>query len=64
MYIVEGPTHGFTSIPHSVYWTIVTLTTVGYGDISPETPLGQFIATVIMIIGLWRNCGTHRDCFC
>ncbi|MCK0191813.1 ion transporter [Arenibacter sp. F20364] len=51
MYIVEGPTHGFTSIPHSVYWTIVTLTTVGYGDISPETPLGQFIATVIMIIG-------------
>lgn len=51
MYIVEGPTHGFTSIPHSVYWTIVTLTTVGYGDISPETPLGQFIATLIMIIG-------------
>ena len=51
MYIVEGPTHGFTSIPHSVYWTIVTLTTVGYGDISPETPLGQFIATFIMIIG-------------
>ncbi|MCK0147713.1 ion transporter [Arenibacter sp. F26102] len=51
MYIVEGPTHGFTSIPHSVYWTIVTLTTVGYGDISPETPLGQFLATVIMIIG-------------
>ncbi|MCM4172948.1 ion transporter [Arenibacter sp. TNZ] len=51
MYIVEGPTHGFSSIPHSVYWTIVTLTTVGYGDISPETPLGQFIATLIMIIG-------------
>jgi voltage-gated potassium channel len=51
MYIVEGPTHGFTSIPHSVYWTIVTLTTVGYGDISPGTPLGQFIATLIMIIG-------------
>ncbi len=51
MYLVEGPEHGFNSIPHSVYWTIVTLTTVGYGDISPETPLGQFIATVIMIIG-------------
>lgn len=51
MYLVEGPTHGFTSIPHSIYWTIVTLTTVGYGDISPETPLGQFIATLIMIIG-------------
>ncbi|WP_411031047.1 ion transporter [Spongiimicrobium sp. 3-5] len=51
MYLIEGPEHGFNSIPHSVYWTIVTLTTVGYGDISPETALGQFIATVIMIIG-------------
>lgn len=51
MYLVEGPTHGFNSIPHSIYWTIVTLTTVGYGDISPQTPLGQFIATLIMIIG-------------
>lgn len=51
MYLVEGPQHGFNSIPHSIYWTIVTLTTVGYGDISPETPLGQFIATFIMIIG-------------
>ncbi len=51
MYLVEGPEHGFNSIPHSVYWTIVTLTTVGYGDISPETGLGQFIATFIMIIG-------------
>ncbi|MEX0274738.1 MAG: ion transporter, partial [Flavobacteriaceae bacterium] len=51
MYLIEGPQHGFNSIPHSVYWTIVTLTTVGYGDISPETPLGQFIATLIMIIG-------------
>ncbi|MGB5555193.1 MAG: ion transporter [Flavobacteriaceae bacterium] len=51
MYLIEGPEHGFNSIPHSVYWTIVTLTTVGYGDISPETPLGQFIAPLIMIIG-------------
>lgn len=51
MYIVEGPEHGFNSIPHSVYWTIVTLTTVGYGDISPETGFGQFLATLIMIIG-------------
>jgi voltage-gated potassium channel len=51
MYLVEGPEHGFNSIPHSVYWTIVTLTTVGYGDISPETGFGQFIATLIMIIG-------------
>ncbi len=51
MYLVEGPEHGFNSIPHSVYWTIVTLTTVGYGDISPETGLGQIIATIIMIVG-------------
>ena len=51
MYIVEGPKNGYESIPHSIYWTVVTLTTVGYGDISPQTPLGQFIATMIMIIG-------------
>ncbi len=51
MYLIEGPEHGFNSIPHSVYWTIVTLTTVGYGDISPETGFGQFIASLIMIIG-------------
>ncbi len=51
MYLVEGPENGFNSIPHSVYWTIVTLTTVGYGDISPQTGVGQFIATFVMIIG-------------
>lgn len=51
MYLVEGEEHGFTSIPRSVYWAIVTLTTVGYGDISPETPLGQFLASIIMIMG-------------
>lgn len=51
MYLIEGPEHGFKSIPHSVYWTIVTITTVGYGDISPETGLGQFLASLIMIIG-------------
>ena len=51
MYLIEGPEHGFTSIPRSVYWCIVTLTTVGYGDISPETPLGQFIASLVMILG-------------
>lgn len=51
MYLVEGPEHGFNSIPKSIYWCIVTLTTVGYGDISPETPLGQFIASIIMILG-------------
>ena len=51
MYLIEGPENGFHSIPHSVYWTIVTLTTVGYGDISPGTGLGQFIASLVMIIG-------------
>lgn len=51
MYIIEGEESGFTSIPRSVYWCIVTLTTVGYGDISPATPLGQFIASIIMIMG-------------
>ena len=52
MYMVEGGTDsGFTSIPRSVYWAIVTLTTVGYGDIAPSTPLGQFIAAIIMILG-------------
>lgn len=51
MYIIEGPEHGFTSIPKSIYWTIVTLTTVGYGDISPITPLGQFVASFVMILG-------------
>ncbi|MAO16982.1 ion transporter [Flagellimonas marinaquae] len=51
MYIVEGDDSGFTSIPKSIYWTIVTLTTVGYGDIAPQTNLGQFLATVIMVLG-------------
>ncbi|WP_431245030.1 ion transporter [Flavobacterium sp. P21] len=51
MYLVEGKESGFTSIPMGIYWTIVTLTTVGYGDISPQTPLGQFIAACVMILG-------------
>ena len=51
MYIIEGEANGFTSIPRSVYWAIVTLTTVGYGDISPQTNIGQSLAAVIMIIG-------------
>lgn len=51
MYMIEGPEHGFTSIPVSIYWTIVTLTTVGFGDITPETPFGQFISSLIMILG-------------
>jgi voltage-gated potassium channel len=51
MYVVEGEEHGFTSIPKSVYWAIVTMTTVGYGDVAPETPLGQTIASILMIMG-------------
>ena len=51
MYLVEGVENGFTSIPKSVYWAIVTLTTVGYGDIAPQTTLGQALAAVIMILG-------------
>lgn len=51
MYLIEGESSGFTSIPVSVYWCIVTLTTVGFGDITPVTPLGQFIASFIMILG-------------
>jgi len=51
VYVVESREAGFTSIPRSVYWAIVTLTTVGYGDISPQTPLGQLLASTIMIMG-------------
>lgn len=51
MYIIEDPESGFTSIPISIYWAIVTMTTVGYGDIAPATALGQFLASLIMIIG-------------
>jgi voltage-gated potassium channel len=51
MYLVEGPERGFTSIPRGVYWSIVTLTTVGYGDITPSTPLGQTLSAIIMIMG-------------
>jgi len=51
MYMIEGGENGFTSIPRSVYWAIVTLTTVGYGDIAPQTILGQTLASVIMVMG-------------
>lgn len=51
MYMVEGEENGFTNIPKSIYWAIVTLTTVGFGDIAPQTPLGQSIASIIMILG-------------
>jgi voltage-gated potassium channel len=51
MYLLEGPSHGFSSIPRSVYWAIVTLTTVGYGDITPRTVAGQVLASLVMILG-------------
>lgn len=51
VYVIEGSENGFTSIPVSIYWAIVTMTTVGYGDISPKTPLGQTIASIMMIMG-------------
>jgi voltage-gated potassium channel len=51
MYLIEGPEHGFTSIPKGIYWGIVTLTTVGFGDITPQTPLGQAVAAIVMILG-------------
>ncbi len=51
MYLIESKEAGFTSIPRSIYWAIVTLTTVGYGDIAPQTVLGQALASVIMIVG-------------
>jgi len=51
MYMIEGPESGFTSIPVSVYWTVVTLTTVGFGDITPVTPFGQLVSMVVMILG-------------
>jgi voltage-gated potassium channel len=51
MYLIENEDSGFTSIPRSIYWCIVTLTTVGYGDIAPQSPIGQFLASLIMILG-------------
>lgn len=51
MYLVEQRENGFSNIPESIYWAIVTITTVGYGDISPVTPLGKFVASIVMLIG-------------
>ncbi len=51
MYLIEGPETGFTSIPQSVYWAIVTMTTVGYGDLAPQTVTGKLLASVVMILG-------------
>lgn len=51
MYLIEGPENGFTNIPKSIYWGVVTITTVGYGDIAPQTTLGQTLATLLMLLG-------------
>jgi voltage-gated potassium channel len=51
IYVIEGEENGFTDIPTSIYWAIVTLTTVGYGDLSPKTPLGKTLASIVMIVG-------------
>ena len=51
LYVVEGPENGFTDIPKSIYWAITTITTVGFGDITPKTDLGRLIASVMMLIG-------------
>ena len=51
LYLVEGGEHGFTSIPKRIYWAIITITTVGYGDIAPTTPIGQFIAALVTLTG-------------
>ena len=51
MYVVEGPEHGFTSIPTSIYWAITTMTTVGFGDITPKTDLGRVISSLMMLVG-------------
>lgn len=51
MYVIEGPEYGFTSIPTSMYWAIVTMATVGFGDIAPSTPLGRFVTSILILIG-------------
>ncbi len=51
MYVVEGPEHGFTSIPTSMYWAVVTMATVGFGDIAPATSLGRFVTSILILIG-------------
>lgn len=51
MYLIEGPENGFVSIPKAIYWSIVTVTTVGFGDLTPQTTAGQFVASFTMILG-------------
>ena len=51
MYVVEGEEYGFTSIPKGIYWAVVTMTTVGYGDLAPQTDLGRFLSSILMVMG-------------
>lgn len=74
LYVIDGPEHGFVSIPMSIYWAVVTITTVGYGDLVPGTPMGRFVASIGILIGysilavptaivtskLWERLGTRR----
>ncbi len=62
IYFVEGADNGFTSIPRSIYWAIVTVTTVGYGDISPQTVLGQLLASLVMLMGYALRTGQEIAC--
>ena len=66
MYMIEGqrPGTAFDNIPNSIYWAIVTMTTVGYGDITPETPLGRFLSAVVMLIGYTIIAVPTRNCIC
>ncbi|MDO4593504.1 MAG: potassium channel family protein, partial [Comamonadaceae bacterium] len=50
-YVIEGPEHGFTSVPIGIYWAISTVTTVGYGDVTPSTPIGRIFASIMMLLG-------------
>jgi len=59
MYLIEGPENGFTNIPVSIYWSVVTLTTVGFGDITPKTDLGRAIAAIVMVTAM-HHCRAHR----
>ena len=62
MYLVEGEQSGFVSIPVSVYWCIVTLTTVGFGDIAPVTPLGAIYSRCYYDYGVWNNSSPNGNC--
>jgi voltage-gated potassium channel len=74
LYVIDGPEHGFVSIPMSIYWAVVTITTVGYGDVVPGTPMGRFVASIGILVGysilavptaiitskLWERLGSRK----